>query len=586
MQRAARLAHPWNPDGLEGYSVDGLVGAVGILRRHKVSVMALRHTHGNAVLDSPLATFVNEDRARYRREREEYEEIRQRFAVDGIDAMLFKSTGLYPSFHYLSSNLDVIVPEGRARDARGLLDALGYVELLNVEEPRKFLFRRFPGDGSTYAFHLHEVVGWGVPFLDNDSLWANARRPNDEPDILIPGPREALLITLAHWFYEDKELALGNLFLTANAVREYDGALSEAAELAANHGWEDGFWGSLDIFNRAWSGVFGENFLDRGRADEVRNRMRSLPFIREQIVARVRYGPHVPATVPFLRNKVAYYRKVARDPARSSWRKVWDTIITVLWAVRWKLHVRSQHPLLVSISGCDGSGKTLHVDRLRGTLDTCDIRNRVIWSRGASSRLIAPLLRVGKLLTGARVSPGESGEAERFDRRQRSLRSPLARGVFGLVYALDLAWTYCVRTRLAMLVGNVVVCDRYVYDAIVDYALYTGTTVDDSSWAIRWLARVSPRPHVRILLDVEAAEALRRKPEEGATRHLEAAREGFLALGRRYDLMVMPPQIDPDEAQRKITAAVLDAFYERYGTFCNALLCSNPSQLNPRPGVR
>ncbi|MCH7549494.1 MAG: hypothetical protein IH969_08190, partial [Candidatus Krumholzibacteriota bacterium] len=93
-------------------------------------------------------------------------------------------------------------------------------------------------------------------------------------------------------------------------------------------------------------------------------------------------------------------------------------------------------------------------------------------------------------------------------------------------------------------------------------------------------------PHVRILLDVEAAEALRRKPEEGATRHLEAAREGFLALGRRYDLMVMPPQIDPDEAQRKITAAVLDAFYERYGTFCNALLCSNPSQLNPRPGVR
>jgi hypothetical protein len=41
-----------------------------------------------------------------------------------------------------------------------------------------------------------------------------------------------------------------------------------------------------------------------------------------------------------------------------------------------------------------------------------------------------------------------------------------------------------------------------------------------------------------------------------------------------------------DEVQARLARSALDAFYERYGTFLNGLLWSNPGQLNPRPGVR
>ena len=592
LRAAARIANPWAPAPLSSFSDDDLVIAAGTLRRHKVSLMALRHIHGNAVLNTPLAAYIQRDRDRYREERGEYERIRRRFAADGIDSMLFKSAGLFPSFHYLSSNLDVIVPDGRAEAARGHLVEAGYVELLNVEEPRKRLFRRFPGDERRFAFHLHEVVGWGVPFLDNAALWGNARHPDDDPDILIPAPREALLITTAHWFYEDKELSLGNLLMTANALREYDGPLSDAAALAAAAGWEEGFWGACDMFDRAWSHVYGAPFLSALRRETVSAALGRFPTVRDALLPHVHYGSRTPARIPFMRNKLVYYRKVLTDPSRRLGRRLRDAGETFLWALRWKLHIRSQRPLLATLSGSDGSGKTLQADRLREVFDTCDVRNAGVWARGGSSRFMSFFIRLGKALRrpagdASAADGGAVGEAQRFEERRRSLGgNRLTRAVFAFLYTLDLTWPYVIKTRLLMALGNVVICDRYVYDALVDYTLYTGDDIGALPAPLRWLERTAPRPGVPVLLDVDPAEALRRKPEEGGVTHLEAARETFAVLAGRHRLELIPAGPGPDAVSEQLARSALDAFYENYGTVLNGLLWSNPGQLNPRPGVR
>ena len=591
LQVAARVTNPFAPADLSEFTSEQLSVAAGTLRRHKVSLMGLRHIHGNAALDTPLGEHIERDRDRYRSERGEYERIRLLLREDGVDSMLFKSTGLFPSFHYLSSNLDVIIPDGRFADVRRRLVELGYVELLNVEEPRKRLFRRFPGDGSTFAFHLHEVVGWGVPFLDNAPLWAGARRPEDDPDILIPAPREALLITAAHWFYEDKELTLGNMLLTANALHEFAGPLAEAAELAAARGWEEGFWGACKVLDRSWRSLYGHGFLTPVRRAEVDRAIERFNVMRSIVLAHVHYGDRTPAVVPFLRNKVVYYRKIARDPSRSVWRRTRDAVETLLWAVRWKLHVRSQRPILVSVSGCDGSGKSLQVERLATTFDTCDIRNRVIWARGASSRFMSLFIRLGKALMGrpggSDSGAGSGNEAARFEQRRRFLGDSAARrDVFACLYALDLVWPYVIKPRLLMWVGFVVIGDRYVYDALVDYTLFSGDRIDQLPRPLRWLERAAVRPRVRVLLDVEPQEALRRKPEEGETVHLEEARAAFAVLAERHDLELVPGEQAIDAISCRLAKTSLDAFYDRYGTILNALLWSNPSQLNTRPGVR
>ncbi len=597
---AARLANPYGSEELARHDAVALHAAAVLLEKQGVSFIPLAGRYGVALDSTPMGEFVKRDLARYRMQREEYERIRLRFIAAGVESMVFKSTGAVPAFHYLSSNLDILVPAGRAGAARRVLVDLGYVELVNVEEPRKFLFRRFPGDGSSFAFHLHEVVGWGVPFLDNGLVWAHARHPVDDPDILIPGPSEALLVTLAHWFYEDKALSLGNLFLTAHALRGLGQALADSAAHARLRGWEEGFWGALCVFEETWKRLFDQGFLSEEQRAELNRAPARYAAVRANILPRVRYLENgVAAAVPFNANKVAYYRKVLRDRARSGGRKLLDVYDTLLWAVRWKLHVRSQPAVLISLSGCDGAGKTLQAERLRSVFDACDLRVTCIWARGASSRGAGAVLRAGTAVLGrgsadsesdvpnASTTGGEAGrsprrsEADRFNQRQRKLRHPFVRWVFSLVFAADLGWSYVVRTRAAMAAGYVVICDRYICDALVDFALYTGTDPSNPPLALKLLHGLVPRPHAAVLLDVDPAEALRRKPEEGGTAHLETARAMFVGLAQARRMTIMPAGAAADDIQRSLARQALGAFYERYGTVINWLLRSNPDQLNP-----
>jgi thymidylate kinase len=593
---AARIASPYHQEDIARHDPVMLHAVATLLEKQKVSFLPIAGRYGDAIEHTALADFVRRDAERHRVQRDEFERVRLRLSEARVETMLFKSTGAPPAFHYLSSNLDVLVPSGQAQTARECLQQLGYVELLNVEEPQKFLFRRFTGDAPSFAFHLHEVVGWGVPFLDNAVIWAHGRCVTGDPGIVIPGPSEALLVTLAHWFYEDKALSLGNLFLTAHALRGMDCALAEPANHARRRGWEEGFWGALSIFDEAWKRFFGEGFLSGDQHAELDRAPVRYAAVRARLLPGVRYlEDGVPAQIPFRPAKIVYYRKVMRDTRRGRGRKLLDVFDTLLWAVRWKFHVRSQPALLVSVSGIDGSGKSMQAEQLRAAFETCDVRVRCVWARGASSRGVGAVLRAGKSVLGAReraerdvptpdtIAQTPRSEAQRFNERQRRLRNPFARWVFSLVYAVDLKLTYVIKVRFLLMTGSVVICDRYVYDALVDFALFTGTDAARPPFALNVMRALVPRPQVAVLLDVDPAEALRRKPEEGGTAHLAAARAMFLELAKSHRLSVVPAGAPAGAVQARLARAALDAFYARYGTLINWLLRSNPDQMNPGP---
>lgn len=341
---------------------------------------------------------------------------------------------------------------------------------------------------------------------------------------------------------------------------------------------------ALAIFDEAWGRLFGEGRLDPVASSGVAARLAELRFA-SRLLRHVSYGERCPAEVPFLRNKAVYYRKVLADGRRPFTLRVVDVAKTILWAIRWKLHVRSQKPLLVTVSGCDGSGKTLQVERLRDAFETCDVRVTTVWARGASSPLMGFLIRTARGVTGRRGPEGRrgspGGEAARTAERRRVLASRGRRMLFAWAYALDLAVVYALKVRWFLLTGHVVVCDRYVDDAQVDFAVMSGASLDELPFPLRALRAASPRPQAAFLLDVDAEEALRRKPEEGGVEHIEAARRMFASLlaGRA---VAVPASATAGGAAELIAREGLSRFYRRYGTLLNGLLASNPGQLNPR----
>ena len=144
--------------------------------------------------------------------------------------MLIKSAGIAPSFPHLSDNVDDLVPAEHIPDARLALRDLGYVELRNLEEPRKFFFKRFEGGRQAAAHHLHEHVGWAVSFLDEPLLFRRARPAADDPELLIPHPQDAFLITTAHALYENKAFKLGDLVKVRQCLRSPRDGLARDAQ--------------------------------------------------------------------------------------------------------------------------------------------------------------------------------------------------------------------------------------------------------------------------------------------------------------------------------------------------------------------
>jgi hypothetical protein len=132
LRAAARIASPYHRVDISQYGPVVLHAVGEILEKQGVSFLPIAARYGADLDQTPLAEYVRRDAARFHAERAEFERVRQRFAADRIETMLFKSAGATPAFHYLSSNLDVLVPSGQAGSARTCLHQLGYIELLNV----------------------------------------------------------------------------------------------------------------------------------------------------------------------------------------------------------------------------------------------------------------------------------------------------------------------------------------------------------------------------------------------------------------------------------------------------------------------
>lgn len=564
------------------------------LRRNGFPLLTLAPTSAGAralLAAEPFSLAIQQDRCKMQCQQTAFAEIVAAWRHRGIPALFVKAMGPLPSFPYVSNNLDVLVPQARQDEARQVVRELNYVELRHIEEPNKFLFRRFHAGNSAFDLHIHGRLEWHTEFVDSAGVWGRAAFAPDCDLALLPAPEDGLLIALAHAAYENKAYKLIELAKFVYAARVLDVDWDRVTDGARRRGWLPGL-STILVSLDAWEQqLYGEGSLPaavRARAErEMPQRLHSA------VAGRFAAAPKAPVRLPFVESKRLFYEKMLADPNQSLPGRAREIWTHTLYGTRVRLRLRSQRPMLIALDGIDGSGKSAQAALLAKALDGAALRHRVVWTRGGSARLLQPLFAVGKRFLNRKTSavsqPPEAPQNDRVAGREASraglFQHPVVSAVWPWAIAVELGATWLARIRWPLLRGEVVVADRYVEGALVELAARLDRPDIATSAVGRLLQLLAPRPQFSYWLDLPVDVALARKGGDESEAFL--AKQAAMARGRResgrtsqQSGTVTVDALQPAaELSDRIVTEALRTYEDRHWTLLNAIFCANPRRL-------
>jgi len=123
-----------------------------------------------------------------------------------------------------------------------------------------------------------------------------------------------------------------------------------------------------------------------------------------------------------------------------------------------------------------------------------------------------------------------------------------------------------------------VICDRYVYDALADWAAYFGEPEVEQRLAARVLRWLCPRPHAAYWLDAPANAVQSRSADGLPKSFLNAQIAAYERFAAKYGLRRVDGTRDKDEISDQIVYEVLTSYFENYHTLVNQFFLRNPGQ--------
>lgn len=129
----------------------------------------------------------------------------------------------------------------------------------------------------------------------------------------------------------------------------------------------------------------------------------------------------------------------------------------------------SQQPMFICVTGIDGTGKTTHTYQILNHLRNKGIKSEYKWMR-FYHLLSLPLLAFCRILKYTRVSTlGGTQKCSYHD----FYKSRIISYVYPWVLFADTLLFTTIKVYIPMIFGTSIVCDRFVYDTLIDVAVAT-----------------------------------------------------------------------------------------------------------------
>jgi len=210
----------------------------------------------------------------------------------------------------------------------------------------------------------------------------------------------------------------------------------------------------------------------------------------------------------------------------------------------------------VCLMGIDGSGKTTQARRLVDRLNRTGFPARYVWCRWRPF-LMKPFQIAGRAILRRRaVTPAD------YARFTGSKQRILKQGLMGSLWlSASLLDYYLVqvfpRVVLSRARRKALVCDRYLYDTLIDQGINLGLSPEEGPSLLCSLpARIFPRPSQVILLDVDPGIAYQRKTDVADPEYLVDRRQRYLCFAEHLRAAVIDASASPEIVEREIAAAL------------------------------
>jgi dTMP kinase len=204
---------------------------------------------------------------------------------------------------------------------------------------------------------------------------------------------------------------------------------------------------------------------------------------------------------------------------------------------------------LICFIGVDGSGKTTISREVARILRERGIKCKHTYGR-LQPFILRPLTVVARKLITRKS--GKDYKAYKKEKIEAVKKMKILSKLYTTILLVDYYIQLFVRVKLPLLFGRVVICDRYVYDTVInDIPLESDDINTIESW-INCIFNFAPKPDIVFLIDVPEEISMMRKNDIPSIEYIRERRDTYLALSRRFGMVVMDGTKDLEELKCEI----------------------------------
>jgi len=192
---------------------------------------------------------------------------------------------------------------------------------------------------------------------------------------------------------------------------------------------------------------------------------------------------------------------------------------------------------LICFTGMDGSGKTTNARLLTSWMKSQNVEADYVWNM-LEAPLLKPLTLLASLLL-LRTNHVLADYSKYTRSKKYALRNPLLLKAYINLLVFDLLIRVLFKVYLRLLLGRVVVCDRYVFDLIATMMADLELPLQRILSIIQIPLKAFPRPEITFLMDVPEAVALTRKCDIPSIEFLKRRRQAYLTIGRKFKMVIL-----------------------------------------------